>query len=120
MWKTLICKHTKVQRFNQFARRPVASLSNRDKLLKMLKYRSMERGMVENELILRQFYHKRVVTMPDEDLQEFQRFLDEPDPDMYKWFTNALPFPENYSNGLRQNLKQFIEKEFERGRTKEF
>ena len=75
--------------------------------------------MVENELLLRQFYAKYVTKMTMEEMLEYQRFLDEVDTDMYKWLSNAAPFPEDYSQRLRQSLQNFVSHEFERAHTKQ-
>lgn len=107
--------------------------SDVEKMKRMLKYRSMERGtcrkervgnlvtgMIENELILRQFYAKHVVNFNQTQLEEYKRFLDEPDPFVYKWLTKAVPFPDNYSKELTTSLTDFMEKEFDKRKTKEY
>lgn len=60
-----------------------------------LKWRSMERGMKENEIIFRSFIAKHLDTMPAEILPEFEELLDLPDPDLYKWLSGATQPPED-------------------------
>jgi succinate dehydrogenase flavin-adding protein (antitoxin of CptAB toxin-antitoxin module) len=65
-------------------------------LRKKLKWRSMERGMAENEIILRKYIDQFLPSMELEELTNFSDFLDELDPDMYKWFSGQTLFPVKY------------------------
>lgn len=62
----------------------------------MLKWRSIERGMVENELILRKYIEKELPRMDEEKLKLYSDFLDEIDPEMYLWISGRQPYPEKY------------------------
>jgi len=63
---------------------------------KKLKWRCMERGMVENELILKSYQKKYMDNMNYKQLKEFEVFLDESDPDLYTWFSGRVPFLQEY------------------------
>ena len=45
-------------------------------------------------------------------LAEFQAFLDEPDPKVFKWLSGREPFPDKYDerspNGLAAKLRAFV------------
>eukprot|EP01128_Nolandella_sp_AFSM9_P003807 TRINITY_DN1679_c0_g1_i1.p1 TRINITY_DN1679_c0_g1~~TRINITY_DN1679_c0_g1_i1.p1 ORF type:complete len:167 (-),score=33.91 TRINITY_DN1679_c0_g1_i1:84-563(-) len=73
-----------------------------DSYRRKLKWRCMERGMVENELILKPFALKHLPLMNEEQLKEFEVYLDEPDPLVWKWFTGAADYPAEYENGPYQ------------------
>jgi succinate dehydrogenase flavin-adding protein (antitoxin of CptAB toxin-antitoxin module) len=73
------------------------SLSKDEVLRKKLKWRSIERGMAENEIVLGKYIDSYLPTMETEELNLFSEFLDEADPDMYKWFSGQDSFPEKYS-----------------------
>lgn len=60
-----------------------------------LKWRAMERGMKENEIIFRSFIKKHLDTMPAEILPQFEELLDLPDPDLYKWLSGSKQPPED-------------------------
>ena len=64
-------------------------------LRRKLKWRAMERGMKENEIIFRSFIAKHLETMPARLLPDFETLLDEGDPDLYKWLSGAKTPPED-------------------------
>lgn len=61
--------------------------------------------MAENEIVLRKYVDLYLPGMEGEELVNFSEFLDEIDPDMYKWISGQLNFPEKY-NLIRYSIVQ--------------
>eukprot|EP01102_Stenamoeba_stenopodia_P004687 TRINITY_DN15003_c0_g1_i1.p1 TRINITY_DN15003_c0_g1~~TRINITY_DN15003_c0_g1_i1.p1 ORF type:complete len:165 (+),score=41.57 TRINITY_DN15003_c0_g1_i1:55-495(+) len=60
-----------------------------------LLYRSNHRGMRENDLILGSFAKEHLNDLSREELREYEKVLDQPDPELFSWFTGkATPPPE--------------------------
>ncbi|KAI5813212.1 Flavinator of succinate dehydrogenase-domain-containing protein [Pyronema omphalodes] len=56
-----------------------------------LLYQSRKRGILETDLLLSTFAHEKLQVMSMEELQEYDRFLDENDWDIYYWATQQAP-----------------------------
>lgn len=54
-------------------------------------------GMAENEIVMRKYTDLYMADMQGEELANFSEFLDELDPDMYKWISGQLAFPDKYN-----------------------
>lgn len=53
--------------------------------------------MAENEIVTLKYADLYLSDMQGEELANFSEFLDELDPDMYKWISGQLAFPEKYN-----------------------
>lgn len=62
--------------------------------LKRLKMRSWRRGMKEMDLILGPFADTALRGLSEDDLDAYERLLDENDQDLYLWVTGARQGPE--------------------------
>lgn len=58
-------------------------------LRKKVKWRCMERGMKENELIFRSFMAVHLNNLNESELKELEALLDEIDPIIFKWFAGG-------------------------------
>ncbi|KAF8533050.1 Flavinator of succinate dehydrogenase-domain-containing protein [Trichophaea hybrida] len=56
-----------------------------------LLYQSRKRGILETDLLLSTFAHEHLSTMTKEQLEQYDRFLDENDWDIYYWATQQAP-----------------------------
>ncbi len=74
---------------------------------KRLLYRSWHRGTREMDLIVGRFADANVATLPDSELEEFERLIDVPDPDLYASLTGARPMPELEGGAVYIKLKAF-------------
>ena len=70
-------------------------------------YRSWHRGMREMDLIMGRFADAEIGTMSDADLDEFERLIEVPDPDLFRWIMGEDETPENYDTTLFRRLKSF-------------
>jgi antitoxin CptB len=74
---------------------------------KRLLYRAWHRGTREMDLIVGRFADANVATLPDSELDEFERLIDVPDPDLYAALTGARPMPELEGGAVYIKLKAF-------------
>ena len=65
---------------------------------KRLRMRSMRRGIREMDLILSAFADAELDRMSDEELQVYDRLLNENDQDLYAWVTGQTPAPEPFTD----------------------
>ena len=70
-------------------------------------FRAWHRGTREMDLVMGRFADREIKTMSDEDLGEFERLLDLPEPDVFGWVTGQLPPPAGIDAGLLDRLGQF-------------
>ncbi|GAV29806.1 hypothetical protein PMKS-003311 [Pichia membranifaciens] len=72
-----------------------------DQLRKRLVYQSRKRGILETDLLLSRFAKKHLDTLNKEQLEEYDKLLDELDWDIYYWATKNFeitPLPERWEN----------------------
>ena len=75
--------------------------------LKKLKFRAWRRGFREADLILGPFADNHVHTMGEEELDWFERLLEQPDQDLYAWIIGTLPTPPEFDTELMNRIKAF-------------
>lgn len=66
-----------------------------------LMYQSRKRGILESDLLLSRFAKKYLHKLTYEELDEYDKLLDEPDWDIYYWATqnyDVTPLPEQWKN----------------------
>ncbi|VEU22358.1 DEKNAAC103659 [Brettanomyces naardenensis] len=72
-----------------------------DKKRRRLLYQSRKRGILESDLILSRFADKYLAEMTEEELDEYDRLLDEMDWDIYYWATkkyDITPLPDRWKD----------------------
>ncbi|ORX90661.1 succinate dehydrogenase assembly factor 2, mitochondrial [Basidiobolus meristosporus CBS 931.73] len=62
-----------------------------------LLYQCRKRGILETDLLLSTFSKKYLPNMTEEELCEFDHFMDQPDWDIYYWCTSKKEAPEHIS-----------------------
>uniref|UniRef100_H3CVH5 Succinate dehydrogenase assembly factor 2, mitochondrial n=2 Tax=Tetraodon nigroviridis TaxID=99883 RepID=H3CVH5_TETNG len=74
-----------------------------------LLYESRKRGMLENCILLSLFAKQYLNTMSENQLQQYDRLINEPsnDWDIYYWATGAQPTPDVYQGEVMDMLKEF-------------
>jgi antitoxin CptB len=88
----------------------IGQLENRRK---RLIYRSEHTGTQETDLILGQFARAHVPTFTPEELDAFERLLDESEPDLWLWLTGRGEPPPELATPVFDRLRAF---RFEPGR----
>ena len=56
-------------------------------LVNRLLYRSRQRGFLEMDLLVGIWAEKKIPTLTEDKLQQFELILDQENPDLYKWLT---------------------------------
>ena len=70
-------------------------------------FRSWHRGLREMDLIMGRFADAEIGTMSDADLDEFERLIEVPDRDLFRWITGEDETPSNYYTAVFKRLKGF-------------
>ncbi len=70
-------------------------------------FRAWHRGIREMDLIMGRFADAEIGTLSEEDLSEFERLIEVPDADLYRWITGEAEVPGNYDTALFRRLERF-------------
>jgi antitoxin CptB len=70
-------------------------------------FRAWHRGIREMDLIMGRFADAEIGTMPEAELDEFERLIEVPDRDLFRWITGEDDTPENYDTPVLRRLKSF-------------
>jgi antitoxin CptB len=70
-------------------------------------FRSWHRGIREMDLIMGRFADAEIGTMSEADLDEFERLIEVPDRDLFRWITGEDETPSNYDTALFRRLRGF-------------
>lgn len=72
-----------------------------------LLFRSWHRGTRELDLILGRFADVWIAGLDDADLDDYERMLEVPDPELYAWITGAESPPDDHDTALLRRLREF-------------
>jgi antitoxin CptB len=78
-----------------------------DVRLKKLKYRAEHRGFREADIIIGGFAEKHLHELSTEQLDEFERLIDQPDQDLYAWIIGREPTPEAFAGEVMDLIRGF-------------
>lgn len=70
-------------------------------------FRAWHRGIREMDLIMGRFADAEIGTLSEGDLDEFERLIEVPDRDLYRWITGEDEIPANYDTPLFRRLRTF-------------
>ena len=70
-------------------------------------FRCWHRGTREMDLILGRFADAEIANLTDNELDELERLIEAPDPDLYAALTGDGPIDAEYAGPLFQRLKRF-------------
>ena len=74
-----------------------------------LVYQSRKRGILESDLLLSRFAKRYLSGFSEEELDEYDKLLDEPDWDIYYWATknyDVTPLPDRWKDSKILKLLQ--------------
>jgi antitoxin CptB len=74
---------------------------------KRLLFRCWHRGTREMDLILGRFADAELADLTDDELDELERLIELPDPDLYAALTGDRPITAEYAGPLFDRLKAF-------------
>ena len=75
--------------------------------LNKLRYRAWRRGFLEADLVLGPFADLHLAGFSVVELDEFERLLEQPDPDLYAWITEQAPTPGAFDCAVLSRIKHF-------------
>ena len=78
-----------------------------DERRRRILYRAWHRGIREMDLIMGRFADAEIGTMSEADLDAFERLIEVPDRDLFRWITGEDDTPENYDTAVFRRLKGF-------------
>ncbi len=70
-------------------------------------FRAWHRGIREMDILMGRFADAEIGTMAEGDLEDFERLIEVPDPDLFRWITGEDAAPSNYDTAVFQRLKAF-------------
>ena len=74
---------------------------------KRLLFRCWHRGTREMDLILGRFADAEISDMRDDELDQFERLIEVPDPDLYAALTGDAQLPAEHATALFDRIKAF-------------
>src|SRR5215211_7328609 len=72
-----------------------------------LLFRAWHRGMREVDLITGRFADAHIGTLSRDEVAEFERLMDVPEPDLLNWVMGAAQTPANHDTPLFRRLRKF-------------
>ena len=78
-----------------------------DERRRRLLFRAWHRGMREVDLITGRFADAHIACMSDADVDEFERLMDVPEPDLLAWVMGARETPAPFDTALFRKLRDF-------------
>ncbi len=72
-----------------------------------LLFRSWHRGIREMDLIMGRFADVHLAALSEAELDEYERLIEAPDPELYAWITGELPVPAEFESGVLRRLRNF-------------
>jgi antitoxin CptB len=70
-------------------------------------FRAWHRGIREMDLIMGRFADAAIDTMSDAELDDFERLIEVPDRDLFRWITGEDATPSNYDSAIFRRVKTF-------------
>ena len=70
-------------------------------------FRAWHRGMKEMDILMGKFADAELARLGDAELDAFEALMDAPDPDIFKWLTDAVAVPAEFDTPLFHKLKGF-------------
>ena len=86
---------------------PEISSDGLDGRRKRLLFRSWHRGMREMDLVLGRFADAQIAALNDQDLDEYERWLEVPDLTIFNWVNGSQPTPAEFDTALFRRLRDF-------------
>jgi antitoxin CptB len=70
-------------------------------------FRAWHRGIREMDLIMGRFADAAIDTMSDAELDDFERLIEVPDRDLFRWITGEDATPSNFDTAIFRRVKIF-------------
>jgi antitoxin CptB len=76
-----------------------------DERRRKILFRAWRRGMREMDLVMGSFADSNLADMSEAELDEFERLMDAPDPEVLSWITGEAPTPPEFDTPLFARLR---------------
>jgi antitoxin CptB len=76
---------------------------------KRLLFRCWHRGTKEMDYIFGRFADAHIAGLSEEEVADFERLIDLPDPDLYNAFNDKTPLESTYADGIFRRIKAFTD-----------
>ena len=70
-------------------------------------FRAWHRGIREMDILMGRFADAELGAMSEAELDDFERLIEVPDPDLFRWLTGEDAVPANYDTAVFRRLKAF-------------
>jgi antitoxin CptB len=80
---------------------------DREHRIKRLLFQSRHRGMREADYLIGGFAERYLTSLTDSEIDDFERLLDEPDPDVVDWILERTPAPASHQGRVLDLIKKF-------------
>ena len=84
---------------------PILSSAALDERRRRILFRAWRRGVREMDLVMGRFADANLPGMSEAELDEFERLLDAPDPEVLAWIVGAAPMPGEFDTPLFARLR---------------
>jgi antitoxin CptB len=78
-----------------------------DERRRRLLFRAWHRGMREVDLITGRFADAHITSMSEAEVDEFEKLMDVPEPDLLAWVMGARATPAEFDTALFRNMRDF-------------
>lgn len=78
-----------------------------DERRRRLLFRSWHRGIREMDLLLGRFANAHLAVLTDAELDEYEKLLTIPDPQLYAWMSGSEPAPAEIETPLYRRIRDF-------------
>jgi antitoxin CptB len=78
-----------------------------DERRRRLLFRAWHRGMREVDLIAGRFADAHIGTLSEAEVDDFERLMDVPEPDLLAWVMGAADTPEEHDTALFRKMRAF-------------
>ena len=76
---------------------------------KQIIYRANHRGIKEMDIIVGRYATEKAMTMDPADLDLFETILNQPDRDLFSWFTGEVAVPDSFYTPLFKDILDFTQ-----------
>lgn len=70
-------------------------------------FRAWHRGTREMDLIMGRFADAALADLGDAELDDYERLMEVPEPDLYAWISDAAPVPPEFDSAVFRRLHAF-------------
>lgn len=74
---------------------------------KRARFRAWHRGMREMDLVMGRFADREMATLGAAELDQFERLMELPDPEVYDWIAERAPPPPEHDTPLLARLRRY-------------